>query len=360
MNSTTTAEGTSAIFLATFIRSPVKGRAATWGMLWAVVLLIGILDSFSGLVASLSIFYLLPVALATGWLGVKSGVAVSFAVTLIPLIGDSLTHTSRFLPGHTVWNVLTALPIFLFVVWLLHSLLALHRRLEGKVSAQSRELRESAADRARLELEVLDISERERSAFGRELHDELGQHFVATALAAQTLAEKLGAREGAKEAMAIVAWIEEGIAKTRKLSRGLLLARIMPDRFAQELEELAISANRGAVQCRMLQKGRPVEADASQCAQLFRIAQEAVGNALRHARARAIHIHLACDDAALCLTVVDDGCGLADARAVVGGMGLRIMEHRARIIGASLAVVSRPGEGTSVICRLPRGESHRA
>jgi signal transduction histidine kinase len=357
MKSRSAAASIAEMLLATFIRPPIKGRAA-WALLSTVVVLIGVWDSFSGIAASFSIFYLVPVALATGWLGARAGVALALAVTLIPLIGDSLGHFPHPLPVHTIWNVATALPIFLFVVWLLHSLIALHRKLEGKVAAQSDKLRESAADRARLELEILDVSERERSAFGRELHDELGQHFVATALAAQTLAEKLGEREGVADAKAIVGWIEEGIAKTRKLARGLLLARIEPARLAQELEELAIGASRGAVQCRMLQQGRPVVADASQCAQLFRIAQEAVGNALRHAHARAIRINLAGDDRALCLTVEDDGCGLPAGRAVAGGMGLRIMEHRARIIGASLSLVSRPGEGTRVICRLPREKSH--
>src|SRR5438270_517354 len=84
----------------------------------------------------------------------------------------------------------------------------------------------------------LDVSMRERSAFGRELHDELGQHLVATALAAQVLAQKLNDAPAAADARAIVRWIEEAIAKTRNLARGLLLAQIEPDRLLQELEEL--------------------------------------------------------------------------------------------------------------------------
>jgi signal transduction histidine kinase len=217
-------------------------------------------------------------------------------------------------------------------------------------------LRESAADRERLEMEILDVAARERSAFGRELHDELAQHFVATALAAQALAEKLAGREGTSEARAIVHWIEEGIAKTRKLARGLLLARIEPARFPQELAELAIAASRGSVQCRLQHEGPEIDADASRCAQLFRIAQEAVGNALRHARPRTIQITLASDEKALCLTVEDDGCGLPENPATGEGLGLRIMQHRARIIGATLSVSSAPGDGTRVVCRLPHGK----
>jgi signal transduction histidine kinase len=319
-----------------------------------MMLLIGIWDYLTGSVYSLSPLYLVPVALTILCAGPRAAGVVAVICFILRLAGDIVTHDGR-LPLNAIWNVFGMLAIHLFVIGLLHSLMGLHRQLEEKIAVQSGALRESTADRERLEMEILDVAARERSAFGRELHDELAQHFVATALAAQALAETLAGHKGAGEARAIVQWIEEGIAKARKLARGLLLARIEPDRFPQELAELAIAASRGRVQCRLRQVGGEIDADASRCAQLFRIAQEAVGNALRHAQPHMIEIVLATDKQALCVTIEDDGCGFAETQ-VTEGLGRRIMQHRARIIGAFLSVHSEPGAGTRVVCRLPHGE----
>jgi signal transduction histidine kinase len=336
------------------LTQPLKqSRIKSWTVLSGMVLLIGIWDYLTGSVYSLSPLYLVPVSLTVLCHGANAGRMVASVCFVTRIAGDLVTQSGSIAPN-TIWNVVGMLVIHLFVIGLIQSLLGLHRQLEEKIAVQSGALRESAADRERLEMEILDVAARERSAFGRELHDELAQHFVATALAAQTLAEKLGGREGTSEARAIVRWIEEGIAKARKLARGLLLARIEPARFPQELAELAIAASRGQVQCRLRQQGREIEADASRCAQLFRSAQEAVGNALRHARPRTIQITLANDEQGLCVTVEDDGCGLPERMPATEGLGLRIMQHRARIIGATLNVRSARAQGTRVVCRLPR------
>jgi two-component system CheB/CheR fusion protein len=155
----------------------------------------------------------------------------------------------------------------------------------------------------------------------------------------------------AAKARQIVRWIEEGTAKARKVARGLLLDHIEPERLPQELEELSMGASRGQVRCRLIKTGLPVAADGASCAHIFRIAQEAVGNALRHANPRTIEITLTGDENALSLMVEDDGCGLPDRRG--GGSGLKIMEHRAKLIGATLSLASVTGKGTRVICRLP-------
>ena len=350
---------TSVRLLGAFVQPLKRSRAKRWAILSATVLMIGIWDYLTGSVYSLSPLYLVPVSLTVFCDGARAGCTVAIVCFILRMAGDIVTLSGR-MPPSAIWNVFGMLAIHFFVIGLIHSLLGLHRQLEEKIAVQSGALRESTADRERLEMEILDVAARERSAFGRELHDELAQHFVATALAAQALTEKLGTREGAGEARAIVQWIEEGIAKTRKLARGLLLARIEPGRFPQELAELAIAASRGQVHCRFQQEGGDVDADASRCAQLFRIAQEAVGNALRHGQPRRIQITLAGDEDALNLTVEDDGHGFPPDYKASDGLGLRIMQQRARIIGASLSVTSQPGAGTRVACRLPRAAAASA
>lgn len=338
------------------LKPPFESRFWVSAMLAVMVLTVGLWDYLSGSIYSLSPLYLVPVSLTALWYGARAGGFLALACFAIRMGGDFVSHEGT-LPLNTLWNVCGMLVIHLLVIWLIQVLTGQHRQLEQRIAIQSVALKESEMDRYRLEMEILDVAARERSAFGRELHDEIGQHFVATALAAQALAEKLSSREGAGEAKAIVQWIEAGLDKARKLARGLLLARIEPERFAQELEELAISVNRGKVRCSLAQEGDEITADASRCAQLFRIAQEAVGNALRHGRPNAIRIKLVNDSQALNLSIEDDGQGFPDVAASKEGLGLRIMQHRARIIGASLSVNSAPGAGTSVLCRLPHGAS---
>lgn len=336
-----------------FIAPPFSRRAAGWALIGLVIGTISAVDWFAGINLSFSLFYLLPISLAAGWYGSAAGVASAVVSLTLRLLGDMADPTVAEIPSFVWWNAVTALAIFLFVVWLVDSLVSAQRGLEGRIVAGTRELADAIADRRRLELELLDATARERAAVGRELHDELGQHLVATALAAQVLTQQLGDARGAKEARAIVGWIEEAIAKTRKLARGLLLAHIDAEHFLPELEELATSASQGGVRCSVVHRGDPLTATPGECAQLFRIAQESIGNALRHGRPRTIEIVLAVDAEATCLEISDDGTGYLHPPSS-SGMGLRIMEHRAQIIGASLAVLSTPGAGTKVVCRLAK------
>jgi len=343
--------------LGAFLGQPLPERARAWRLIILLVVAIGLADYVAGTTLSLAIFYLVPISFATGWLGVSAGIILSFVCTIVRVAGDYWIVYPHEFPAQIWWNGPASLAIYLFVVWLLHALLNFRRQLEHKVSERTSALAASVADRQRLQQDLLAVGARERSALGRELHDELGQHLVATAIAAQVLARKLDAKNAA-DAHAIVRWIEEGIAKSRKLARGLMRSSIAPERFPQELEELAAASNRGRAQCQLWRKGPEIQASPEECAQLFRIAQEAVANALRHAGAWTITITLISDDDGLCLMIEDDGCGLpGKTEREATGMGLRIMHHRAVLIGASFSLLSNEGEGTKVVCRLPRRET---
>jgi signal transduction histidine kinase len=217
-------------------------------------------------------------------------------------------------------------------------------------------LEQANRTRERLERELLDIAASERNAIGRELHDDLCQHLVGTAFATKVLAEHLSASRAevpARDAQSIVGYVEEGIAKTRQLARGLLLASIEPANLAGELAGLAMKGCESGVACRFRVEGRPVIADAATAAQLFRIAQEAMRNALRHSDPKRVDIVLAGSDEATFLMVHDDGRGLPPPDARNEGLGLQIMEHRAMLIGGTLSVIPASGEGTRVICHIP-------
>jgi len=273
---------TATNLIGALVRPPEIQRRRAQVIVAMLTIFIGVIDYLSGINISLAVLYLLPVSLATGWFGLYPGITAAVVCNLVRVGTDALIVLPQALPWDTWWNAAATLMIMLWAVWLLHSLLALHRNLEGEVAKRTSELNASVTERQRLERQILDVSDRERNAFGRELHDELGQHFVATALAAQVLAQTLGERQGGAEARAIAGWIEKGIAKTRKLARGLLLAQIEPERLPQELDELARSVSRGGLKGQMVFHGSPIRATAADCAQLFRIAQEAVSNVVRH------------------------------------------------------------------------------
>jgi signal transduction histidine kinase len=339
--------------LDSLLRPSTAGELLRPLVLILLIAAVGLTDYLTGINISVGIFYLVPILLATAWYGRRAGAGIVLLTTALRFIADKLWAEPASLPLFVYWNTTASVITFLFVVGMMDALSKLHRQLEAKVAARTAELEASITERRRLELEVLETANRERNAFGRELHDGLGQHLVATALAAQVLAHKLGPQAEAGAAARIVAYIEEAIARTRNLARGLLLARIEPENLVPELDELAAGASAGGVQCRLVHGGQAIGASPTQCAQLFRIAQEAVANALRHAGATTVNITLASDDQTLCLEVEDDGRGFVSGHDD-DGVGLRSMRYRAGLVGGSLSIFSGDGTGTRVICRLPR------
>ena len=149
--------------------------------------------------------------------------------------------------------------------------------------------------------------------------------------------------------------LRQAITQTRSLARGLVPVGDEPDALQIGLAELAERTDAlGRVHCR-LDSPRPIAiGDAFVAGHLYRIAQEAVNNAVKHARAQHITIRLTRDVAKLVLEVSDDGNGLSKPRTPQPpGLGLGIMRHRARMIGAGLEIASKRGQGTTVRCVLP-------
>jgi len=341
--------------LASITRMPTWGRGWSVFLILTVLLTIGWVDLVTGPFVSMRLFYDLPIAMAVLWLGGWAGVATALSSVSVWLMAARSVNAVYAQPPVLWWNLSVAIASYLTVVAVLHGFITLQRELELRVAQRTLALREEEHARARLQREILTISERERSSIGHELHDDLCQHLVGTSFAAGVLAQHLGSRaDGAEtEAQAIVGMIQEGIAKTRDLARGLLLAEIKSDELAVELEEYsqAVSQQSG-VPCRFTAHGQTNANNEATASHLFRIAQEAVRNALRHAHPTSLEIVLMENEKHLVLIVSDDGSGIADERAGTG-MGLRIMAQRAEIIGGDLAVEPAEGGGTCVHCRVP-------
>jgi signal transduction histidine kinase len=336
-------------------RRPTWSRPFSIGIITAMILTIGLTDYLLGVKISLRVFYFVPIALAVGWLGFPTAVAMSVVSVGVWLVGDYLDGSPLVREPETIWNASIVLSMYLVVAWIFDALITLHRQLEERVRERTRALEREAFARGRLQHDLLRISDRERSSIGHDLHDGLCQHLVGTAMAAQVLVEHLAGRDAAaaESGRGIVRLVEEGIAQTRHVARGLLLANIAPDRLPVELDELAATTSRqSGTPCRFSVQGRPHAPDQDTASHLFRIAQEAVRNAVRHGRPKRLDILLEGDDQAISLTVSDDGRGLPAGRGGPG-MGLRIMAQRAQLMRADFAVEASPGGGTRVRCRIP-------
>lgn len=217
-------------------------------------------------------------------------------------------------------------------------------------------------DTKRLEAEVLNVAEKEQSRFGHDLHDGLGQHLTGIEFMSQVLSQKLAARGRSEEAGdldQITGLIREAIGQTRDLARGLSPVVLQSKGLAVALQDLAASATkhlRLQCQCRVPETNPEAQEaydDAELAIHLYRIAQEAVANAAKHGRASTIMISLLHVEGRLELTVEDNGCGLpADFTGSAGGMGLRVMQYRAGLIGGTLHVGSSVGGGVAITCAV--------
>jgi PAS domain S-box-containing protein len=214
-------------------------------------------------------------------------------------------------------------------------------------------LEREVAERARLEREVIDICAREQRRIAYDLHDSLGQQLVGIALCAKLLEEQLRGESSsdADKAHTLVKLVNDAARQARLTARTLEGADGVGDLKAA-LQSLAISVSRDcSVKATVTAEGSSLPISPPVAAQLYRIAQEAVHNAVEHGAAREMQINLAFNHEVMLLTIRDNGKGF-DSNANGNGMGLRIMRYRAQCVGGSCDVQSS-SEGTVVRCRVP-------
>jgi len=211
-------------------------------------------------------------------------------------------------------------------------------------------------ERKGLEEAILEISAREQRRIAQDLHDGLGQHLTGIAFMCKVLEEKLSDKSlpEAVEAAKIVKMVNQAIDNTRQLARGLHPVAAEPlglmsalKKWANEVEGLFhIGCN---FHCE-----KPLEIhDANLATHLYRIAQEAVNNAIRHGKSRNILISLSGKNETGTLVIQDDGDGFPKKPASPPGVGLSIMNYRADMVGGSLKVQPNQERGITVTCMFP-------
>jgi len=244
-------------------------------------------------------------------------------------------------------------------------------------------IRDNSAVR-QLQEHILEVAAEEQRRIGQELHDGIGQEMTGLSLFAGTLVEALEATprielDGAafrslseaeySQIRRTAARLAQGLANAHRhvqqLSHGILPVQIDSEGLRSALEELTVVADAlHGVACRLECRDSAAVADNIVASHLYRIAQEALNNALRHGKAYQIDVSLAQSDGHIILEVSDNGVGFDPAQrqpagAMDGGMGLRTMEYRAGMIGGVLEIQRRREGGMSVKCSVPTRSDQR-
>ena len=210
--------------------------------------------------------------------------------------------------------------------------------------------------RRKLEHQISQASEREQRRIGQDLHDGVCQHLAGISFAAATLQselESLGMPSQAAGAAEIAELMRDGIQQARDIARGLYPVGIEEGLEVAMKSLAANTENRSGIPCRFVQTGTELELDLTAAGHLYKIAQEAVNNAIRHGKPTGISIHLDFQADSLMLEIADDGLGIEAVDQPERGIGLQIMRYRADLIGAQLDISSREGEGVTVRAAYP-------
>ena len=208
-------------------------------------------------------------------------------------------------------------------------------------------------DRETLEKEVVESSSRVQMRIGQDIHDGLGQHLTGITFLSRALERKLTGKElpEAADAAEISKLVIEALAQTRSLARGLFPVEVESTRLYESLSELAHTAEE------LFHISCTVECDESlvinspqASTHLFRLAQEAINNAVKHGRANHVSLLLGTAGDKAVLRITDDGVGFPPEHARRSGLGLRIMTYRAQKVGGTLDIQPGPTGGTVVSC----------
>ncbi|MBI1850261.1 MAG: PAS domain-containing protein [Planctomycetes bacterium] len=217
---------------------------------------------------------------------------------------------------------------------------------------------QDVTQRRALEREILEVTVREQRRVGQDLHDVTGQELTGLRLLAHDLAESLTERAlpDAETARKIAEGLKQALSHVRTLSRGLNPVEVDAQGLMAALEDLAArTSDLYRIPCTFRCQHPVTFANNGTATHLYRIAQEAITNAVKHAQARRVQITLMKDASAVRLEVQDDGVGIRKRPPSEPGTGLRIMAHRADVVGAKLNVGPGPTGGTLVSCTLPKG-----
>jgi signal transduction histidine kinase len=318
--------------------------SAHWTLRYGVALVVSVLPGILSFLfgARLGIeFYLLPVFAAALVASVIGGLGPGLLATILAVV-----------VGYEVprWRVSLDELRLLLIGGALVS-------IGGTLRAELIKDRDRHRAALKLEQQIVETSDEERRRIGHELHDRLGQHLTGISMLSETLAQKLdaGLSPSSADFEMITQLMSQAIGITRDLARSLSPITLEQEGLPSALVEMAETCSAlFGVSCTCEYTDEHPPLDQTRSLHLFRVAQEAVNNALRHGKAKNIRIRVVRENSSVKVIVADDGVGLSEKTSQRPGLGLRIMQHRARMLQASLTVARAATDGGTVVtCICP-------
>jgi signal transduction histidine kinase len=293
------------------------------------------------------VFFAAPILLAVWWAGKRSGYFTALLSALVWWYANQGSHPYSTQIGYA-WATANRWVFFVVVCWSGH---AVRKKQQGDAE-QIRQLEE----RRQLEEDIVAVSEHEQQRIGQDLHDGLCQQLAAISCAQHILASDLRAQSNpaAQDAAMIEEAIQHAMIEARTLARGIFPIQVGATGLVVALNDLAQMTQRlTGAEISVSGADNSCSLEPEVTMHLYRIAQEAVSNALRHGRATAVLISTRMEAGVFMLLVEDNGCGFDAVRKnAEDGMGLRTMRYRAQSLQAQIEVGTRPHSGSFVCVKL--------
>ncbi len=319
----------------------------TIGVMIILTLLIGWLDYITGFEVTMFIFYGIPIFLSVWWAGNRMGLLIALLSGVVWWLANMNTN-----PYETQIGFAWALFNRQVYLWLVVFAVTALRNKQESDAARIQMLEE----RRQLEKDIVSVSEHEQQRIGQDLHDGICQQLAAISCAARVLAEELQAQgfQSANDASLIEGSLSQVVMEARNLARGIFPVHVDRSGLAAALKDLGKIMSRLTGIPIVVNDCVDVPLDAPEVSMnLYRIAQEAMANAVKHSSATEIRVTMKIEEEMLELRVEDNGKGMPPTSGTRSdGMGLRTMHYRAQALQAVLAIEQLPLGGTLVSCRV--------
>jgi signal transduction histidine kinase len=313
-----------------------------------LVVIVGYFDYITGYQVSLFLFYGVPILFAVWFADRKCTALIVLLSAIAWWWADWKSGHPYFANWLQIWENVVRLFFFIFVA--IGGTAIKSRRDSMAASVEDlRRLRE-------LERDVVAASEREQHRIGADLHDGLCQYLAGIACVTRGLHDDLSKQcpPLAGTAAELHELLKDAVVQARNIARGITPVHMGEAGLVFALDELAMNTRKlHEIDCTIEAEGEISVPDQEVATHLYRIAQEALSNAVRHGHATEISIRLSIDEGDIVLAIHDNGIGLQPDDASSAGMGLRSMRYRAGVMNGSIDISASPDGGTSVSCRAP-------
>jgi len=338
--------------LALFLRH--QPRAWLYAEALTLTIAIAFVDYITGPEVAIYPFYSIAILLMVWFGDMPSAIVISVLSTIAWWTVDRAVGHAYSSEWLRMWDAVVRLMSFSLVLFAGWSV----KRQRDEARARIELLERSE----QLEKEIIEISEREQERIGRDLHDGVCQYLAAIGITASMLKHDVEKTSGSLAAKVeeLANHVRDAAARVRQLARGLSPVDRDEGGLESALEELASStAKLTGISCSFVCPCPAPNLENTPAIHLFRIAQEAISNALKHGHAKTVVIALDTGDGACSLRVSDDGFGFIPTITERKGMGLSIMRYRARTIGATLEIHPNSPTGTVIACTIPISTERR-